>query len=157
MERIDVMQSAGEDASSLVDACTAEALHKKAIAAAKAVLTTTGLALVPEDSVWSSDHGAVRKLVAVGAAGNGSGRPLPTRVYVRSAEEFTRLFGNGSSGECGHRGTARAAVIELKALADRLLALVALDFRLRASPARACPLPIELRACLLYTSDAADE
>ena len=144
MEHIDVVQSGGGDASVLIDACTAEALQKKAIAAAKAALTTSGLALAPEDSIWSSDQAAVRKLVAVGAGG-GARSPM---VYVRSADEFKRLFGNGSSGECGHRGAARTATIELEVLADRLLALVALDFRLRASTARACPLPLELRADL---------
>ena len=151
MERIDAMQSAGEDASELVDACTAEALHKKAIAAAKAMITTTGLALDPKDSVWHSPHEAVRKLVAVGAGGDDR---LPATVYIRSPEEFKRLFGNGSSGECGKCGTIRAAITEQKALAHRLLALVALDFRLRASPARACPLPVELQPELAVVDGA---
>ena len=150
MERIDAMQSAGQDATSLVDACTTEALHKKAIAAAKVMLMTSGLALDPKDSIWCSPHEAVRKLVAVGAGSDGR---LPETVYVRSPEEFKRLFGNGSSGECGSLGPMRAATTEQKALAHRLLALVALDFRLRASPARACPVPIELHPDLGIVDD----
>lgn len=150
MERIDALQRAGHDASELVDACTAEAVHKKVVAATKATLTTSGLALDPKDSIWHSTHEAVRKLVTVGAGG----ASLASTVYVRSAVEFKRLFGNGSSGECGHRGTVRAANTEQKALAHRLLALVALDFRLRASTASACPLPLELRPDLAVADDA---
>ena len=149
MERVDAMQKAGSDPSSLLDACTAEVLHKKAIAATKAVITTSGLALDPKDSIWHSAHEAVRKLVAVGAGG----ASLPLTVYVRSAAEFKRLFGNGSSGECGHLGTLRSANTEQKALAHRLLALVGLDFRLRASAAHACPLPLELRPDLAVADD----
>lgn len=149
MKRIDALQRAGHDASELVDTCTSDAVYKKAIAATKTMITTTGLSLDPKDSIWQSTHEAVRKLVAVGAGGT-----LQTStVYVRSAVEFKRLFGNGSSGECGHRGTLRAAMTEQKALAHRLLALVALDFRLRASTASACPLPIELRPDLAVVDD----
>ena len=151
MEHIDEVQSGGGDASALVDSCTTEALQKKAIAAARAALTTSGLALAPEDSLWCSEQAAVRKLVAVGAGGGGA---RPSTVYVRSADEFKRLFGNGSSGECGHRGVARTATLELEVLAERLLALVALDFRLRSSTARACPLPLELRADLAVGDEA---
>ena len=150
MERIDGYRSAGMDATGLEDACTFDVLQKKAISAAKASLTTLGLALAPEDSVWRSEGEAVRKLVAVGAAGG----VLTTTVYVRSPEEFKRLFGSGSSGECGQRSVARAATAELEVLTGRLLALVALDFRLRSSSAAACPLPLELRPDLAIADDA---
>ena len=151
MARISAMRSAGIDSTALATACTTELLQKKAIAAVKASLTTVGLALASEDSLWSGESEAVRKLVAVGAGG-AAGRPAT--VYVRSPEEFKRLFGNGSSGECGQRSTARAAVVELEVLAERLLALVALDFRLRSSSAAACPLPLELRPDLAVSDDA---
>lgn len=140
MEHIDDVQSRGGDASALVDACTTETLHKNAVAAARAVIETSGLTLSPADSVWRSEKVAVCKLVAVGAGG----RTRSSMVYVRSADEFKRLFGNGSSGECGNRGIARTATLELEVLIERLLALVALDFRLRASTARTCQLPLEL-------------
>ena len=151
MAQISAMRSAGTDSTALTAACTIEVLHKKAIAAAKASLATVGLTLAPADSLWSSEREAVRKLVAVGAGG-AAGRP--TTVYVRRPEEFKRLFGNGSSGECGQRSTARAAMAELEVLAERLLALVALDFRLRSSSAAACPLPLELRPDLAVSDDA---
>jgi len=93
----------------------------------------------------------VRKLVAVGA---GSADGASATVYARSPEAFKRLFGNGSSGECGSRAVARAATTELEVLAERLLALIALDFRLRSSGAAVCPLPLELRADLAVGDDA---
>jgi len=150
MEQIDGYRRAGVDAAALEAACTFEMLQKRAIGAAKAALTTQGLALAPEDSVWSSESEAVRKLVAVGAGGD---RPATT-MYVRSPDEFKRLFGSGSSGECGQRSVARAATAELEVLLERLLALVALDFRLRSSSAAACPLPLELNPHLAVTNDA---
>ena len=130
---------------------TTESLQRQAVAAAKEMLTTVGLPLAPEDSVWRSDHEDVRKLVAVGAGGAGG---APATVYARSPEEFKRLFGNGNSGECGSRSAARAATTELEALMARLLALIALDFRLRSSSAAACPLPLELQPDLAVTDDA---
>jgi len=151
MQRVKSMRDAGVDATQLTESCTTEALQKQAIGAAKTSLMTVGLALAPADSIWSGESDAVRKLVAVGA---GSADGASATVYARSPEAFKRLFGNGSSGECGSRAVARAATTELEVLAERLLALIALDFRLRSSGAAVCPLPLELRADLAVGDDA---
>jgi hypothetical protein len=145
VQRVRGMRDAGVDATQLTEACTTEALQKQAIGAAKASLTTVGLALAPGDSVWSGGGDAVRKLVAVGAGRAAGAAGAPATLYARSPEAFKRLFGSGSSGECGSRAVARAAVAELEVLTERLLALIALDFRLRSSGAAVCPLPLELR------------
>ena len=150
MESVALIRQGGGDAVDIVGACTADALHKKSIIAAKTMVQTSGLELLPEDSIWQTDFAQVRKLVAVGAGGMNR----PVTIYVRSVADFKRLFGNGSSGECGHRGAARAATVELEALTERLLALVALDFRLRTSTARVCPLPLELRTDLAVVDNA---
>jgi len=148
--RRDGMHSA---AAAVAQSCTTEMLQRNAISACKALLATAGLALAAEDSVWRSERDVVRKLVAVGAGGAGN-RAVPQTVYARSAEEFKRLFGNGSSGECGSRCVARAAAAEIEVLLERLLALVALDFRLRSTSAATCPLPLELRPELAVVDDA---
>ena len=138
---IALMRKQKEDPSALVFKFTTEFVHKKSIASARVAVETAGLAIDSNDSIWKSQHPSVLKLVAVGA---GDATAAQT-VYVRSGEEFRELFGNGSSGTCGTHGTAKAAIVELQSLTDRLLALLVLEFKLRSTSSKACSLPIELR------------
>tara|TARA_B110000858_G_scaffold121172_2_gene138291 strand:- start:1276 stop:3360 length:2085 start_codon:yes stop_codon:yes gene_type:complete len=150
MQDIKDIQDSGGDPSSITDKFTSLLLHKKAISQAKESVETAGLVLDNRDSIWSSNHASVVKLVAVGA---GYVRTQTEKIYVGSTLEFKQLFGNGKSGECGIRGTSRAATLEMQSLADRLLALLVLDFKLRSSTAHSCPLPLELREDLSIKND----
>ena len=155
MEEIAALTRAGKDATQLRERSTAAVVQKGAIARARSAAATTGLRLEPADSIWASAHASVAKLVAVGA---GAQARAPQTVYVRDAPEFKRLFGGGGAGgACGHHAAASGATAEMEALADRLLALLALEFRLRSSTATRCPLPLELRAGLEGCGEASKE
>lgn len=143
MEAIAALTSSGQDAAHLRERSTAAVVQKGAIAKARAAAATTGLRLKSVDSVWASEYASIVKLVAVGAGAQAHAQETPT-VYVRGASDFKRLFGNGTGGACGHRLAADTAMQEMHALADRLLALLALEFRLRSGTATRCPLPLEL-------------
>lgn len=143
MGEIAELTRAGRDATQLRESSTAAVVQRGAIARARSVAATTGLRLEPADSIWASTHASVTKLVAVGA---GARARASQTVYVRDAAEFKRLFGGGAGGACGHHAAASGARAEQEVLADRLLALLALEFRLRSSAATRCPLPLELRA-----------
>jgi hypothetical protein len=140
MREIAALDRDGKDSSDLSQRYTSEVVLWGAIDLAKAAVATTGLALDPEDSLWRSGGEAFGKLVAVGAC---TGLTAQT-LYVRTTDEFRALFGTGNGGTCGSRAVARAARLEAKSLAERLLALFATDFRLRASAAARCLLPLEL-------------
>jgi len=142
MREIAALDRRGKDSSAVARQYTADAVMRDAINRAKESLATTGLVLDPADSIWRSGGDATTKLVAVGA----SAGLTPQTLYVRTAGEFGALFGaNGGGGTCGSRAVARAAKLEMQSLAERLLALFAIDFRLRASTAaERCPLPLEL-------------
>ena len=132
----------GGDSAALSQRYTAEVLQREATEQARASVATTGLSLDPADSVWRSGDEAIGKLVAVGACPG-----LVTRtLYVRTADEFRSLFGaNGSGGTCGSCAVMRAARCEVQCLAERMLALFAVDFGVRSGAAKRCPLPLELR------------
>ena len=151
MREIAALDREGGDSEALSRQYTAEVVSRGATDQARARLATTGLALDPADSVWRSGSEAVEKLVAVGAC---AGLASHT-VYVRAADEFKALFGTGTGGTCGSRAVARAATLEMESLAERLLALFAIDFRLRSSTAERCPLPLELREELAVRDEPA--
>ena len=153
MEEISALTAAGKDTSAVRARHTADVVHRSTITLARGVASTTGLRLDPADSVWSSTHESIVKLVAVGARGP---TQTPQTLYVRGADEFKRLFGTGNSGTCGHRGTASALRAEMVSLADRLLALLAVEFRLRSSTATHCPVPLELRSDLVLSDETCD-
>jgi len=158
MREIAKRARAGKGAAQLRENATAAAVQKGAIARARAAAATTGLRLATADSIWESAHASIAKLVAVGAgAGAGAQARAPQTVYVRDAVEFKRLFGTGAGGACGHHAAASGARAEMEALADRLLALLALEFRLRSSTATRCPLPLELRIGLEGGGEACKE
>jgi len=147
MAEVDALARAGEDEEAIRARAPAEAVHRRTTELARGVAGTAGLRLDPVDSVWASRHASVAKLVAVGAGG------APARasntVYVRGEAEFKRLFSaSGGGGECGHPAMPGAARTEMLSLADRLLALLEVELRLRSSSAQRCPLPLELRADL---------
>jgi hypothetical protein len=141
MREIAALDRDGKDSAVVSQQYTAEVVLRDATEHARARIATTGLALDPADSIWRNGSEAVEKLVAVGACSS----PSPQTLYVRTADEFRALFGTGAGGTCGSRAAARAATLEMESLAERLLALFAIDFRLRASTAERCPLPLELR------------
>jgi len=119
---------------------------------AKAEFASAGLRLEEADSLWNDGaQEAVRKLVAVGA-GRGW---RPRVVHVSSAEELRSLVGaNGASGLYGSRAVAKAARTEMASLAERLLALLALEFRLREAALERTTRPVELqRGALAVTDD----
>jgi len=150
MREIAALDRAGGDSEALSRRYTSDVVLREATEQAKAHMATTGLPLDPADSVWRSGSEAVDKLVAVGACPGLAAQTL----YVRTADEFRALFGNnGSGGTCGSRAVARAATLEMESLAERMLALFAIDFRVRASGAKRCPLPLELRQELAVPTD----
>ena len=140
-EEISALSAAGKDDASVRARHAPDVAHRSTIVLARATASTTGLRLDPADSVWSSAHESIVKLVAVGA---GSPARTAQTVYVRGADEFKRHFGTGNGGACGHRGVAGALRAEMESLATRLLALLAVEFRLRTSAATRCQVPLEL-------------
>ena len=145
---------AGGDAADMRHKYTADVVQRMASDAAKAELSTTGLRLQEEDSVWSirNTNPAVHKLVAVGAGGGWRPRVL----YVRTAQEQKDKFGtSGTSGFYGSAAIAKAARLEMHSLVERLLALLTLEFRLRESSAAATVLPVELHQGPLIVVDGA--
>ena len=152
MAEVDALARAGEDAEAVRARAPADAVHHRTIELARGVASTAGLRLDPADSVWASKHASVAKLVAVGAGAphpaSSWARALNT-VYVRGEAEFKRLFAaGGGGGACGHPAMPGAARTEMLSLADRLLALLEVELRLRSCSAQRCPLPLELRADL---------
>ena len=97
-------------------------------AAASATLIHTGLPLCQSDSIWQdAAQPAVRKLVAVGAGGDW--QPRVVHAHPEAA-------------------TAKAARTEMASLVERLLALLALEFRLRTTTTTETThvvLPLELQ------------
>ena len=124
--------------------------HKPADRAA-AEFASAGLRLEEADSVWNDGaQAAVRKLVAVGA-GRGW---RPRVVHASSAEELRSLVGpNGTSGLYGSKAVAKAARAEMASLAERLLALLALEFRLREAAVERTTRPVELHRGALAVTD----
>ena len=124
-------------------------------AAAAAALATTGLPLSRADSVWCDvAQASVRKLVAVGAGSDWR----PRVVHARTEAERRALFGaSGTGGRFGSAAMARAARAELTSLLQRLVALLALEFRLRegSSATTHTALPLELHGGNLAVEDAA--
>ena len=150
MEEVDALARAGEDTEAVRACHTADAVHRRIVEPARGVASTSGLQLDPADSVWASRHASVAKLVAVGAGAPPARAGAPaTVVYVRGEGEFKRLFATGGGGgACGHPAMPAAIRAETASLADRLLALLEVELRLRSSTAARCPLPLELRADL---------
>ena len=104
----------------------AHAAWRRASKAERDALAATGLPLHRSDSVWQ-DVGqlAVRKLVAVGAGADWQPRVVHARPEA---------------------ATAKAARAEMASLVERLLALLALEFRLREEcQATHAALPLELQ------------
>ena len=120
---------------------------------AVAEFASVGLRLDGADSVWNDGaQEAVRKLVAVGAGGGWRPRVLPPHA----ADALQAVVGaNGDSGLYGSKATARAARAEMASLAERLLALLQLEFRLRETSVERTTRPLELqRGALVVTDDA---
>jgi|SaaInlV_125m_DNA_1040241.scaffolds.fasta_scaffold03522_3 hypothetical protein len=106
-------------------------------------LVGTGVRLEEDDSVWREGaHEAVRKLVAVGAGGGWR----PRVVHAHTASELRSLIGDkGTSGLYGSAAVAKAARAEMGSLAERLLALLSLEFRLRETAVERTTRPLELQ------------
>jgi hypothetical protein len=149
MREIAALDRAGGDSAALSQRYTSDVVLREATEQARAHMATTGLLLDPADSIWRSGSEAIDKLVAVGACPGLAARTL----YVRTADEFKALFGTGNGGTCGSRAVVRAARLEMGSLAERMLTLFAIDFRVRASGAKRCPLPLELREELAVPTD----
>ena len=142
------------DAVACAHAAWRRALSEDA-AAATAAVATAGLALDQADSVWrDATQPAVAKLVAVGA---GAGWK-PRVVRAATEADFRAKFGaRGTSGALGSARIARAARAEMAALVERLLALVVLEFKLRASGVARAPVPLELQPGALAVGDDDDD
>ncbi len=153
-EQIAALSAAGKDTSAVRARHAPDVEHRSTIVLARETASTTGLRLDPADSVWSSTHESIVKLVAVGA---GSPAKAPQTVYVRGADEFKRYFGTGNGGTCGHRGVAGVLRAEMVSLANRLLALLAAEFRLRTSTATHCQVPLELHPDLVLPDRPDDD